>query len=304
MHRSGFERALGRRLISRRDFAAEIGASLRARRGFAAGKLGGSEQAWLMYPVVRGKEGGGLGLRAFEVAMAHRSVRHAGVWPGEASFLTRFSELFATSLAELDAIGLFADAPEASLEILRFHSPPGSPMLFEDQEPDRSPAGRPEDCWLEHLRHRRVLLVCPFADLLRDRATRETYERVWAGVGKRWFEPASVESVELPLGFDPETQRRWGTALDLLEDVDSRVARADFDCALIAAGGLGIPLAARVKERGGVAVSLGGHLQVMFGVHGERWRSRREWAGLFNEAWTGLPERYRPDPALTGENYW
>ena len=55
-------------------------------------------------------------------------------------------------------------------------------------------------------------MVCPFADLLGERATRETFEAVWAKTGKRWFEPASVSGIELPYGFEPATQERFATA--------------------------------------------------------------------------------------------
>ncbi len=305
LDQAGFERAIGRPLLSRRGFADALGAAVADGRGFAAGKLGGSEQAWLMHPLLLEREDGGRRLRAFEAALAFRSLRHAGVWPAEPSFLRRFSAAFSAAVGELDAIGLFADAFATELEILSYHRPAGAPMRFEDQEPDRSAGGDPADCWLEHLRGRRVVIVCPFADLLRERARADVYEAVWASSGKRWFGPAAVESVEIPYGFDPDTQARYGDALELLDEVDSRLASLDFDCALIGAGGLGIPLAARVKGRGAVAVSLGGHLQVVFGVHGERWRSKPEWRERWiNDSWVSIPERYRPDPALTGEDYW
>jgi hypothetical protein len=296
-----FEVAIGAELADRAEFAAMIGAALDERRGFAAGKLGGSEQAWMLREVVRGRERDPRRLRAFDAALGFRSLRHAGIWPTDARFQERFSDEFAAACAELDAIGLFADAYDAALELLSHHRPPGRLMRFEDQEP---PPDAARDCWLEHLRNRRVLLVCPFAELLRERARRDVYEATWKRTGKRWFEPASVDAVELPYGFEPATQERFATALDLLADVDGRVAAREFDVALIATGGLGIPLAARIKRRGGVAISLGGHLQVLFGVRGDRWRERPEWEERFTDAWIDVPERHRPDPALTGEDYW
>ena len=300
LSRREFELAVGEELAGRREFAATVGAALDEGRGFAAGKLGGSEQAWMLRAVVRGRERDPRRLRAFDAALGFRSLRHAGVWPTDAGFQERFSEEFADACRQLDAIGLFANAFDAALELLSHHRPPGRLMRFEDQEP--SPEG--ERDWLEHLRGRRVLLVCPFAELLRERARRDVYEDVWRRTGKRWFEPASVDAVELPYGYEPATQERFPTALDLLADIDGRIAARDFDAALIAAGGLGIPLAARIRARGGVAISLGGHLQVVFGVRGDRWRERPEWEERFTDAWIDVPEPLRPDPALTGEDYW
>lgn len=147
--------------------------------------------------------------------------------------------------------------------------------------------------------------MCPFAELLRERANRATFEAVWRKTGKPWFEPSSVEAVELPYGFTRATQERFETALDLLADLRARVAERDFDVALIAAGPLGEMLAAAAKSHGRVGFSLGGHLQVLFGVLGRRWRALPEWdRDYVTEAWIDMPERYQPDPAETDEDYW
>jgi len=75
--------------------------------------------------------------------------------------------------------------------------------------------------------------------------------------------------------------------------------------ALIAAGTLGSMIAVAAKEQGRVGICLGGHLQVLFGVSGRRWRERPEWRdNYFNEAWIELPERYKADPAETDADYW
>jgi hypothetical protein len=128
---------------------------------------------------------------------------------------------------------------------------------------------------------------------------------VWAKIGKPWFQPRSVQALELPYGYARATHARYGTAFDLLAETVDEVGRRRFDVALIAAGGLAIPLATAIKDQGRIAISLGGHLQVLFGVLGARWRDKRSWQErYFNDAWVDVPERYRPDYAETGENYW
>lgn len=304
LDRAGFERATGRQLASRADYTAALAAALDRSVGFAAGKLGGSERAWLSYPP-RLERARRAPRRALALSLAHQSSRHSGIWPTDLDSLLRFCERFRAAVAELDAIGLFSDAFAIEAEIIERLAPPGMPMRFEDQEPVRDPGRPAAQCWLELLRGRRVLIANPFADLLRDRARPEIYEAVWASAGKRWFEPATVASVEFPYGFDSATHARYGSALELLADVSERIEALDFDVALIAAGGLGIPLAAAVKRSGRVGLSLGGHLQVMFGVYGHRWLERREWREeIINDAWIRVPERYRPDPGKALEDYW
>src|SRR4051795_7074224 len=108
----------------------------------------------------------------------------------------------------------------------------------------------------------RVRLVSLFGEPRREGATRETFEAVWRNTGKPWFEPAHVGAVEFPYGYGRETQERFGTALGLFAHLRKRVEEREFDAALIAAGPLGALLAAAVKRRGGIAIALGGHLQV------------------------------------------
>jgi len=294
-----------RGLITKSEFIADLRGALESGWGFAAGKLGNSECAVLQYPRVRERVRDEPRLRAFELALGHQALLHAGIFPREASFYRRWSEFFAARVASLDCVGVFAATLHESTQLLEFHAVPGKPMRFEDQEPDRSVPADEARCYLPLFRGRRLLLVCPFAELLRVRATRETFEAVWRKTGKPWFEPASVEAVEFPYGFAHATRERYATALDLLQDITCRIDARSFDVALIAAGGLGIPLASHVKRGGNVGISLGGHLQVLFGVLGRRWQERPEWhRDYFNEAWIDMPDRYKPDPAETDANYW
>ncbi len=298
-----FERASGP-LASRADYTAAMRAAIEHGTGFAAGKLGHSERAWLTHPP-RIEEADGVRRRALELSLANLSLRHSGIWPTDLGSLLAFCDRFRIAVGELDAIGLFDDAFATELEILEELSPPGMRMRFGDQEPVRQPGVPAGECWLELLRGRRVLIVCPFAEFLRTRAQADTYEAAWSSVGKRWFEPEAVSSLELPYGFDPATQARYGSALELLDEVAAAIDELDFEVVLIGAGGLGIPLATRVKEAGRAGLSLGGHLQVIFGVHGERWLRQPEWRdGIINDAWARLPDRYRPDLAWTAEDYW
>jgi hypothetical protein len=292
--------------VTRERFIGALRDALGEERGFGAGKLGGTERALLGYPLALERERDPRRLRAFELVLGHRLRRHGGIFPARPDFLREFAGAFARAIGELDSIGIVpAEAWRSDEELFRFHRLAGEPIDFLDQEPDRSVPGDERRCWLRLLRGRRVLLVGPFAELLRERATRETFEAVWRKTGKPWFEPAAVEAVELPYGFARSTQVRYATALDLLADVRTRIGARTFDVALIGAGTLGIMLAAAVKDESRIGVSLGGHLQVLFGVSGRRWNERAEWRRSYiNETWIEVPERYRPDPAETDENYW
>ena len=290
--------------LPKSTFIDSLGEALERGEGFAAGKLGVTERALLRFPMVLTQESEPLRIRAFERSLVYKAQGAAGLFPAKPDFYRRFADVFAAAVRSLDYIGLFPEKLPAQLGILRFHGIEGRVMRFQDQEPDRSLPDDPASCYLPHLRGRTVVLVSAFAELLRERANRETFEAVWANTGKPWFGAERVEAVEIPLGWSPETQARYPTSLELLEDITSRLARVDYDFALIGAGGLGIPIASWVKRQGRAALSLGGHVQPLFGVTGARWRADAGWQRYFNDAWVELPERYRPEPGSTHENYW
>ena len=73
--------------------------------------------------------------------------------------------------------------------------------------------------------------------------------------------------------------------------------------ALLGAAGLAIPLAAHIKSTGRIAIDLGGHLQVLFGVKGKRWREDPVWPQrYFNDAWIDMPAAYRPKVIAVCDN--
>jgi hypothetical protein len=186
--------------IERAQFLEEIRGALENGRGYAAGKIGNTERAILLYPLARERFREPLQIRAFELALGNHALRHSGVFPTEREFLLPFSQVYARAVARLDCIGLWPDRLAGDSQLAAGHGFGGHAIPFIDQEPDRSAPSEESRCYLRFLRGRHLLIVCPFAGLLRDRANREIFEAVWSKIGKPWFEPASVQALELPYG--------------------------------------------------------------------------------------------------------
>jgi len=58
---------------------------------------------------------------------------------------------------------------------------------------------------------------------------------------------------------------------------------------------------------GKIGIDLGGHLQVVFGVTGKRWRKRETWrTQVFNDYWIDMPAKYKPkEPDVCDSGaYW
>jgi len=288
------EQMLGRPVASRQRFIDALAGAVAKGRGFAAGKIGPSEQYWMIYPVLLEKATSRLGLRVFEKELIHHGLKNAGIFPGSPDFYLRYNEQYLPHVNNMDSLGVFLQGDRRENVVIR-HYDLGNLIHYQDQEPDRSVPDNPANCYLPLFRGKRILLICTFASLLRTRATRESFEGVWAKTGKKWFDPRQVEALEFPYGFSPETHARYATSLDLLAEIEHEIEQRDFDIALIGAGGLALPIASFIKNKGRIALDLGGHLQVLFGVIGRRWRNQPVWRDTyFTDAWIDMPDRYKP----------
>jgi len=162
-------------------------------------------------------------------------------------------------------------------------------------------------CYMSSLAGKRVLIVNPMAELMATRARQDVHERCWKG-RSTWWSPSAVIPLAIPSGFDANDRARFGSWDSLLTFVVSEIKSKDFDVALIAAGGYGVPIAAEVKAFGKVAICMGGMLQLLFGLSGERWLNRDDFKSLINDAWLRPSANFRPTGRdlnqLEGCEYW
>lgn len=279
--------------------------SLASGTGFAAGKIGVSEQALLAWPFLRDR----CHDRRQQIALLAQTRLHCtvqmGVFPGDEQFLAVYAGLLADAVAELDVLGLPGGRLEA--DILAHYDVAATTVPLLDLEPNRSIPDDSTACYLPELRGRRVLLISSIAEQLARRAQQDPFEAVWAKTGKPWFAPASVTALEFPFAYDITTQAQFATSIELLDWITAHIDPETFDVALIAATNMGIPLAARIKGMGRVGIALGGSLQVLFGVGGRRWFDDPEWRrDYITDAWV-TSERVpvtRSGLLVDGGAYW
>jgi hypothetical protein len=263
-------------------------------RGFAAGKMGYSEQAILRYPLIKANFSKQK-ISAYEIFLRYHCEYQTGIYPTIPSFLEQFSHFYKNSYDQLDVLGLFGNPKEQ--EILKAYQWPCKKIHYLAMEPNRQLHAAQNNCYLDLFKGKKILILSPFAQFLQSRALQDIYENAWQKIDKKWFFPRSISSIQFPYSYKttkPE-QSEFKNSFQLFESICQKIDQLDFDVALIGAGALGIPLAAHVKKLGKIGLSLGGHLQVIFGVSGARWRNDPEWAKQYlNEYWVDLPDSYRP----------
>ncbi|OHD24231.1 MAG: hypothetical protein A2086_11755 [Spirochaetes bacterium GWD1_27_9] len=293
------------RNVSRKGFINDLKKAIDNKKGFAVGKMGTTEQQIMFYDVILKNNKYKSELEGFEKQLFGSFTKNAGVFPSEKEFILKYAKHFSESVLNLDNLGLFYHIRE--YDVLKHYNFKNTITYYASHEPDRSIPANDNLCYLPYFKGKKILIICPFGKFLASRANKEIFEAVWSKIGKKWFYPASIDSLEFPYGLSKSTQAKYGDAFNLLAEIKEEIKKKDFDIALIAAGGIAIPLASFIKSIGKIGISLGGHLQIVFGVIGGRWRNQEEWqTKYFNEHWVNVPENYIPKEKDDCENgcYW
>lgn len=165
----------------------------------------------------------------------------------------------------------------------------------------------PENQWIQLLSGYRVAVVSSFCQIMQSQV--EKLDKVWPSK----LMPNDIDWTWVQTGYSPEVAKgrnewpsqvkSWSHAVDyVVSEVVSQGARF----ALIGCGGLGMPIAKALKERGVIAIVLGGAIQVLFGIKGKRWKSHDVISTFWNDAWVWPSESETPVNAksIEGGCYW
>ena len=298
-------------LASKQSLINTISSALTHNEGLAVGKLGFSEQLMLLFHLSCNKSIDPLNdpkLRPVYVALKYACERQTGVFPTDFEFLIRYSKFFAENICNADFLGLFGSPNEATLiSNLDLNS---QLLKYVDTEPDRSTPYNKSLCYLELFSGKKILLIAPFASFAMKRANKDTFESVWEKINCPWFYPREIMSLDIPYSYvgQIETHNTYKNSISLYENLIKEIDSFDFDVALIAAGSLAIPIAVHIKSRQRIAISLGGHFQVLFGILGDRWTRNPSWMMKYiNEKWVRLPSNLIPanaDALSDNKAYW
>lgn len=228
---------------------------------------------------------------------------NAGVYPRSAarSFLQEYKRSFLNASIAAKFGGTFADAEDF---LFRRWCPPGT-VFVENRALEPFYFGHKP--WSHALRGKRVLVVHPFAKTIQNQYHRQ--RRLLFPNTSVLPEMAALETVTayLTLGRTPKPHASWTESLRSLE---ARIDCSAFDVALLGCGAFGMPLTNFIYSRcHKPAIYIGGALQLLFGIKGNRWKDRPEFHHVFrhNSAWVwpSFPDETPPGAALVEDAaYW
>ncbi len=283
--------------LSKKQFINHLKTAIENNIGYASAKIGKSQQHWMYYEIFLKKERADR-ITQFERDLLFHGLKQEGVFPAKTDFYLEFNKFYIEKVRNLDCLGIFYYPWE--LEMIRYYRLKCNLIYYPDQFPhktwlDESYPIEEERCYLEYFKDKKLLLISPFAQLLKERATKDIFEGVWYKMELKWFYPIQVDALEFPYGFSSETHEKYHNVINLFEYIVSEIDKKDFDIALVSAAGLAIPIVSYIKSIGKIGIDLGGHQQILFGVLGKRWRNWQLWQEqLFNEYWIDMPAKYRP----------
>jgi hypothetical protein len=270
-----------------------IRSNIDARRPFCVARLGGVEQTIVLWGKKISKVGR-FGLRIPSwFSDTNEGASNAGVRPRTRQSYKSFAALAFNSFKQVDLMAKW----NTPLEYALLRNVAKYPVFCAVEE--LSPTMSNEGHWVESLNGKRVLVISPFKASIERQLSR--MDQIWKDRPWQWH--ADFQVVKFPYLIDEDAPQTWE---EVWNEMRSIVQRGDYDVAIFGCGGLGLPLAAAAKAAGRVGIHLGGHLQLLFGIYGQRHLEQDWHARWINDVWVRPMAEEVPQTARRVENgcYW
>lgn len=227
----------------------------------------------------------------------------SGFFPLDEKGLSRFCEMILEDSVQLDLLGSWLPKEER----LKAYIGDTPKVFLPHLEPWYA-----EQPWTALLSGRKVLVVHPFAEQIRSQ-----YKRRDVLFDRDILPLFDIKTIKAVQSLGGNSTGKFHTWFDALDGMKEQIDKVDYDICLIGCGAYGFSLAAHVKRQGKKAFHLGGALQLLFGIKGNRWEDPmygvREWGlpynyypTMFNQFWEKPWASTKPENAEKVENacYW
>ena len=282
-------------LLPRDRFQNALRLSLLDRHPLLVGKVGANERQ-ILYWIERFEFPGRFFLRRHIHFWNLRTCSsNAGLKPRSRSSYRQYGELLREAALAADHLGVWKEPDELALYrqlglTASYHNLFHLCPWFAD----------PACAWPKALAGRKLFVVSPFLDSILSQFPRR--KQIWAS-RPDLLPDCQISGYRFPYLISRQCRLSWQ---EVYADVVSKMRSTDFDVALLGCGALGLPLGLVAKRLSRQAIHMGGFLQVLFGIHGGRFRSDPLYAELINEHWTVPTTAETPTEAPRIENgaYW
>ena len=254
--------------------------------GALIGRNGTIELESMLYPQVR---------EALE--------KNAGIFPLSTIDAWRDRSIKATKEANVLATGWYEPLKKAEAHALTSWNSSAIQIPLRSLEPYYV---EPSKAWTTLLAGHKVAVVSSFTVSAMKQVGK--LDKLWPDmlpptIRWRWVQTGHPPSVAMGRNEWPPHVTSW---IDAVNHVVLEVIRTGARFALIGCGGLSMPIAKALKDRGVIAIVLGGAIQVLFGIKGKRWASHPVISKFWNDSWIWPSENETPRgfSGVEGGCYW
>lgn len=164
--------------------------------------------------------------------------------------------------------------------------------------------------WTRFLAGKKVAVVSSFAKTIEKQIT--IREKIWGEKADSLL-PPDTEWIPIQTKYPPilaEGRAGWPagvtTWMAAVRYISDMIIAKNPDICLIGCGGMGMILAAVLKQKGIICIVMGGSIQVLFGIKGKRWASHDVISKFWNEhwVWPAVDETPKGAAKIEGACYW
>jgi hypothetical protein len=218
-----------------------------------------------------------------------------GFFPTTNEMLEHFAAFYIEQVKKIDAVGIWGFVPGENFLIKKYcpnataYNPRAlEPYFFTNP-------------WSKALKQKKVLVIHPFTFSIKKQY--EVRENLFVNQSVLpTFELKTIRAVQSIAG----TKTDFSNWFEALASMQMQIDATDFDVAIVGAGSYGLPLSAYIKEKGKIAVHIGGATQILFGIKGKRWDDHPTISPLYNDFWTrpDVSELVPEAKKVEGACYW
>ncbi len=288
------KRYAGRKVLDLEQGCKLIKESILSGKPFMAGRFGSNELCLMIFSYFRQ-----IGLLKNKHLLPPKEViENCGFFPKTVDAIEKFGDLMIESLEECDTMCVWYNICEDY-------------FIQNSKKKDIDLTHRKvldfwnyEESWTSALAGKKVLVIHPLDELIKSQY--EKRKELFKNTSYLPdFELLTLKAVQTIAGVKDQRFESWFDALDYMYE---RAMKLDFDIAIIGCGAYGYPLAAKIKKSGKQAIHMGGVLQILFGIKGNRWENDAEPKLLehVNDNWIKPQKKDVPENSqqVEGACYW
>jgi hypothetical protein len=232
---------------------------------------------------------------------------HAGIFPTDSATVNEWVSDYwkSTLVADCMASGWYAPTSEIEDAFIKDINPEIELVVLRSLEPYYASINLR---WTSLLNNHRVTVVSSFTETMKQQLGKRS--EIW-GVnadsilpqGTKW---SFVRTYYPPALTNKSTAWKHSSWKDAVEGTFQNIVATNPHIVLLGCGGLAMILAAKLKKHGIIAIVLGGAIQVLFGIKGQRWAKHDVISKFWNDSWVYPSQEETPDHSKYIENscYW